>query len=333
LKQTSLQWIFCGGKGGVGKTTVSCSLAVQLAKVRRNVLIVSTDPAHNISDAFSQKFTKTPTLVNGYTNLLAMEVDATKSTEEALGGSTMGGGAGSSNGEPGISELLEENGMDAGMLADLFGSLPGLDELTSFTEMMKLIQVMDFDVVVFDTAPTGHTLRLLSYPSVWEKLLGRLAGLKNRFMGMMSTMTTMMGMPGADSPEGIMGKLDAIGTIIKNVNKQFKNPEKTTFVCVCIAEFLSLYETERLVQELAEFEIDVHNIVVNQLIPPHMATACPTCTARLKMQTKYLEQIADLYEGLFHIVKLPLMQEEVRGKDAIETFSLNLIKPCPIFLS
>ena len=113
---------------------------------------------------------------------------------------------------------------------------------------------------------------------------------------------------------------------LDQVNEQFKEPDLTTFVCVCIPEFLSLYETERLVQELAKFEIDVHNIVINQVIFPDDAEESRLLKARVKLQQKYLEQYDDLYAD-FHITKLPLMEDEVRGSDKLLEFSQFLKTP------
>uniref|UniRef100_A0A914C7F1 ATPase ASNA1 homolog n=1 Tax=Acrobeloides nanus TaxID=290746 RepID=A0A914C7F1_9BILA len=313
IDQTTLKWIFVGGKGGVGKTTCSCSLAVQLANVRRNVLIISTDPAHNISDAFSQKFTKTPTPVNGFTNLFAMEVDGSATETNAFL-------------EDSSDDIMS---MGKNMIAQLAGGLPGIDEAMSFAQMIRLVQSMDFDVIVFDTAPTGHTLRLLQFPTLLENALSKFISLQNQFMPMISQIGGILGINDFSSDE-TSKKLNDTLEIVRTVNSQFKDPELTTFVCVCIAEFLSMYETERLIQELTKQDIDSHNLIVNQLLFPDRnqdgSISCKKCNSRFKIQQKYLNQICDLYDE-FHIIQLPLLEHEVRGTEQIKGFSKMLIDP------
>jgi len=301
INQKSLKWIFVGGKGGVGKTTTSCSLAVQLAKVRENVLLISTDPAHNLSDAFGQKFSKAATKVQGFDNLFAMEIDPTVEIETG--------------------DVIDASSQ--GLISEMASSIPGIDEAMSFAELMRQVQKMQFSVIVFDTAPTGHTLRLLSFPSVLEKAFSKFASIKEKFAPIIQQVSSMVA---PNTEEKMLSKLEATKETVSYINKQFKDPDSTTFVCVCIPEFLSLFETERLVQQLAKFEIDTHNIVVNQVLIPEKDSTCKKCKARVKMQKKYLDQIEILYDT-FHVVTMPLLDEEVRGKTSLEQFGRHLLKP------
>ncbi|EOR00719.1 ATPase GET3 [Wallemia ichthyophaga EXF-994] len=271
-----------GGKGGVGKTTTSCSLAIQLAKSRESVLLISTDPAHNLSDAFNQKFSKEATNVNGFDNLSAMEIDPSAALTEMV----------QSN------EDSDSNGLNS-FVQDLAFAIPGVDEAMGFAEIMKYVNSQQYSCIVFDTAPTGHTLRFLSFPTVLSKALEKISSLSGRFGGLINNFTGMMG-GGANAQEDIFAKLESMRTTIDEVNTQFKNADLTTFVCVCIAEFLSIYETERLIQELSTYGIDTSNIVINNLLllpqddQGNSRSNCDRCLARDGTQKKYLAEADDL---------------------------------------
>lgn len=316
IAQDSLKWIFVGGKGGVGKTTTSSSVAVQLALAHPNdqFLLISTDPAHNLSDAFCQKFGKEAIKVNGLDNLQCMEIDP----EAAM--TDLQNQAQQFNNDP--------NDPLKSMMNDMTGSIPGIDEALSFMEVLKHIKnqrsekegTISYRTIIFDTAPTGHTLRFLQLPTTLEKLLLKFKDLSGKFGPMLS----MLG-GGANQQQDIFEKLNEIQANVAEVNEQFTNPDLTTFVCVCISEFLSLYETERMIQELMSYNMDVNSIVVNQLLFAE-EDDCKRCQSRWKMQKKYLDQMAELYED-YHLVKMPLLGSEIRGVPNLKKFSQFLLKP------
>eukprot|EP01061_Rhynchopus_euleeides_P002999 TRINITY_DN12318_c2_g1_i1.p1 TRINITY_DN12318_c2_g1~~TRINITY_DN12318_c2_g1_i1.p1 ORF type:complete len:351 (+),score=169.41 TRINITY_DN12318_c2_g1_i1:64-1116(+) len=324
----SLQWIFVGGKGGVGKTTSSCSLAVQLASTPikdaetgemrpRRVLLISTDPAHNLSDAFTQKFGRAPTQVTGVEGLEAMEIDPqgikemTQSLIDRLGG---GGGV-----DEGMAGAI-------GALKEAFLALPGIDEVSVLIHIMEEVKKLRYDVTVFDTAPTGHTLRLLSLPQTLNGTIERLqsvAGIGGLLSQAGAVVSSSTGMSSAELSQATKSFVDTV----KQVQAQFQDNNLTTFVPVCIPEFLPVYETERLVQELCKYNIDVQSIIVNQVIltPPDEAPH-PLLESRKRIQKKYLEQVEELYED-FHVVRMPLITNEVRGVEMLRTYGKYLLTP------
>eukprot|EP01028_Stygiella_incarcerata_P005486 TRINITY_DN2310_c0_g1_i1.p1 TRINITY_DN2310_c0_g1~~TRINITY_DN2310_c0_g1_i1.p1 ORF type:complete len:347 (-),score=89.85 TRINITY_DN2310_c0_g1_i1:1008-2048(-) len=296
LDQKSLQMIFVGGKGGVGKTSISCGLSVMLSKVRESVLLVSTDPAHNLSDAFNQKIRDNPTKIVGLENLYAMEL------------------------KPNMRKSAPSDVSEFGsMIMDLSEAFPGIDEISGLLEVFHQLERLDFSCVVFDTAPTGHTLRLLGLPTLLKKnieMMTKMGGLGPLMRNIGDAMG--VGDVSSSSEERIH--------FFKEMQETLQDPNRTTFVCVCIPEFLSLYETERLVQELASSRIDTHNVVVNQVLYPDSDCICTQCNARARLQKVYLDKIDMLYED-FHVIRVPLLTEEVRGLKRIEAFGGLLREP------
>ncbi|KHJ32209.1 putative anion-transporting atpase [Erysiphe necator] len=214
-----------------------------------------------------------------------------------------------------------------GMMQDIAFAIPGIDEAMSFAEVLKQVKSLSYETIVFDTAPTGHTLRFLQFPTVLEKALTKVSQLSSQFGPMLNGILGANGtLPNGANLGEMMEKLEGLRDTIGEVNTQFKDENLTTFVCVCIPEFLSLYETERMIQELTSYHIDTHCIVVNQLLFPKAESQCEQCNARRKMQKKYLDQIEELYDD-FNVVRMPLLVEEVRGKEKLEKFSEMLIHP------
>ncbi|GAA51723.1 arsenite-transporting ATPase [Clonorchis sinensis] len=327
LDAKTLRWIFVGGKGGVGKTTCSCCIATELAKVRERVLILSTDPAHNLSDAFDQKFSRTPTKVKGFDNLYAMEIDPNLNLtelEEDLVGSE----------EAALSADIRRS------ITHLMTSFPGIDEYMSYTEVFRLVRNLDYSVVIFDTAPTGHTLRLLAFPEAMEKSLTKVVAMKNQEYTRFCC-------------ECLAVEAASWKTSCASCSVKFQTLTSGTvrfrlligpYILGC---FVAQVSSD--VEELTAQDIDVHNIIVNQLLFPNLLspaadhhsesagdpntchnpklpTSCRMCTARHKIQSKYLEQILELYEDM-HVVQLPQLEEEVRGVESVKAFARNLLVP------
>ena len=311
LDQETLKWIFVGGKGGVGKTTVSSSLAVLLAKRGKKILIISTDPAHNLSDAFNQKIGKQPTQIKGFDNLFGLELDPEKDMNDI----------------DKLNEILhvQEKSKVEGFLQNMENTFPGIDEANNLKYMASLLDNKDYDLVIFDTAPTGHTLKLLEMPMIIGKSMEKILELKLQFSPVIDSMGGVLGSDFDQKLNKFFNNMNNLKDFMQKVSDRFKDAERTTFIAVCIPEFLSVYETERLVEILFKENIEIRNVVVNQVLMCEDPNKCKMCKSRIKMQKKYLEKIEEMFED-FHIIKVPLQKNEIRGTKNIEEFSNFLIK-------
>ena len=299
----NIKWIFVSGKGGVGKTTTSASISTILSKYKKDVLLISTDPAHSLSDIFNQQFTNEPILINNFTNLYCMEYNSDIYLQEKT------------------YKLLNDEFKDFKELQKLFLNIPGIDEAMGYITLMNLVLKYDYSTIVFDTAPTGNTLKLLAYPSLILNTIQTLY--KSKLGTVLQGFIKMIYNVG----NNIEDKMDKISKNISHLNSKLTNPDFTTFISVMIPEFLSVWETERLIQTLYKFNIDCDTIIINQIITEDDNIICNFLKKRKQMQQKYIDMIYDLYndesedELEFTIIKVPLLDEEIRYTKNISNFA------------
>lgn len=307
-KERSPQYLFFSGKGGVGKTSCAAANAVNFARDGKKTLIISTDPAHSLSDSFDFKIGGELTKIDK--NLYAVEIDPKKAVEEY---------------KEKFSSYMEKfdflKGFGLDDTFDVAEMAPGIDELAAFDKFLQYMQNKEYDIIIFDTAPTGHALRFLSLPDVLDSWIGKLIKIRMRLSGITGIFKKLLPFNEDQEEEQIKsGQLESIKERISEAKSILSDPEKTKYNLVMIPESLSILETERLLNTLHEYGIPVDTIIVNQLIPDNKS--CNFCSERRKMQQSKLKEIKKKFKD-FKILEIKQFKEEVRGSVMLKKMLSN----------
>ena len=342
LRNKDLRLILFGGKGGVGKTTMAATAAVHLARSHghsKKVLVISTDPAHSLADSLGIEIGDRVTAVqwaasgpegptprrvgslrpggayapeggqrsdNGerksinnqqstINNLYARELDASKLLENFK------------QKNDAVIKKLADRGtyFDQEDIAEFFDlSLPGMDEVMAIIEMADLLKAGAYDILIVDTAPTGHTVRMLNLPEQMRKWIEvmDLMQHKHRYM-----FTHFTGKKYVKDECDIF--LDDLSSDIDRVKKLLSDRETARFVPVMIPEPMSIYETKRLINSLDKIHVPVREMIVNRVAE---SEKCLFCRAKREDQKEPLVEIEDLFSK-YDLIKVPLFPNEIRG--------------------
>lgn len=312
-----------GGKGGVGKTTTSAATAVWLADSGLRVLLVSSDPAHSTSDSLGVEIGSEPTPIEGVDGLFGLEMDPESKISSVLpklGDMMNGMGSGGGMGGLGsLSMMLDPNAkqeMDE-MRSEVQASdmvIPGLDEALAFDELLRHVEDPTWDVIVFDTAPTGHTLRFLSLPELIENWSDKII----RMMRVSGGLRSMLF--GRKESDSMKEELERFRRRVLHVRRVLSNPEITSFTLVTIPERMGINETLRAHQSLCEYELPVPNCLVNRVTPEFDH---PFLMNRREAELARIDELSSQLESV-EIATMELLDDEVVGLEQLRNVGNRL---------
>jgi arsenite-transporting ATPase len=303
LNRTEKRVLMFGGKGGVGKTTTSATTAVHFASAGKRTLIISSDLTPSLSDIFETRIGATETPIPSVPNLWGLEIDP----DEVMRRWKIKFGP----------QIYEASQVFVDMpyddVVDYVALAPGIQEEFMLDFILERARDGRYDILVWDTAPAGDTLRLLELP---YKFLSHLRSAPKVYLGVRDKLQL--------SRVPFLELIDSWRTLSQEITDFFRDPATSEFILVTIPEALGVYQARRLVGDFARFGLDIHHLIVNNVIAEPDSQFL---RQRESMQQPYLALLAEEYGERMAITLLPLLAVEIKGADRLRRLEELLFAP------
>jgi len=330
MLSSNFKVVFFMGKGGVGKTTCAAAFALE-ASIKKRTLIVSLDPAHNLGDVFGIRLSDVPKRITN--NLYAIEVDFERMISKHLKSLT--------DKVKDIYGYLRVLNLDR--YIDVLRHSPGIEEYATLDKIMEILKSNvksgKYDIIVFDTPPTGLTLRIMALPSISAIWVEKLMKLREAILDRRRIIKEVTGekikavikdkefeMPSDKEEDPIYRELIHIKREIDFVNSIIRNSNVCMTVLVVNPEVLPIFEAKRALEFLSKLGINVQYVIVNKVFEISETASLPKELIRKLSQEKEALQLINNYFKDQVVIKVPLLYEEPKGLDKLITFSRYLSK-------